>query len=263
MIARQWQQEDRSQNMERLYAGNPDYREKWARTQDDGFRAEEERLVKQYCKRLGGSVLNIGCGAGRESFAFYRAGFRTICGLDCTEALLSMARETACEKGMKIDFRLGSAVSLPFAPGQIDYVTVFENVLGHITPRSERRKVFAECARVLKSDALLFIIANEVQYPSRDWFCIRLLDILRWVHNPAQLEAGDVPMNGSSSRISPHHSDPVSHWFSPDEIGSDAARANLSTVEVAQLSWRQRIAHANYRTYVFRSASRPPTDETA
>src|SRR6266702_1393598 len=58
-------------------------------------------------------VVDLGCGAGTQSFVWTRLGHR-LHGLDISEKLIALGRERARQAGLDIDFRVGSVTDLPW-----------------------------------------------------------------------------------------------------------------------------------------------------
>jgi len=79
------------------------------------------------------TLLDVGCGSGRNSVAFLRAGARRVVGIDFAEAMLALARQYTSTNGVSSDteFICGDAVSYPFdqsfdvvvALGVFDYIS--------------------------------------------------------------------------------------------------------------------------------------------
>lgn len=99
-------------------------------------------------------VLVPGCAYGRHCLHFAREGFDVI-GLDTSRVALEMARQSADEEGLNIDFIDGDAVRIPLSPGDVD--AVYDRALLHLLLADERRRAVAEYRRVLREDAILFL----------------------------------------------------------------------------------------------------------
>ncbi|NJL26785.1 MAG: class I SAM-dependent methyltransferase [Thermoanaerobaculia bacterium] len=67
----------------------------------------------------GGTVLDVGCGAGVEAIFMASLGFEVI-GVDRSEAGLEIARERAKTAGVGVEWRLGDALALPVETESID-----------------------------------------------------------------------------------------------------------------------------------------------
>lgn len=108
-------------------------------------------IVRDLLGGKGASALDVGCGAG--PFTWLMAPlFKTLAGIDVKEKQIAEARETAKQKGLDIDFRVGSAEAMPFADRSFD-VVVFSNSLHHIPGMD---KALEEAARVVKPGGLVY-----------------------------------------------------------------------------------------------------------
>jgi ubiquinone/menaquinone biosynthesis C-methylase UbiE len=71
----------------------------------------------------GDGVMDLGCGPGLLAVPFAEAGMR-VTGIDPEPDMLEVARETAREVGVKVDFRRGSSFDLPTDLGPIHLVAM-------------------------------------------------------------------------------------------------------------------------------------------
>lgn len=118
----------------------------------------------------GDLVLDLGCGAGLDSFA---AGGRVI-GIDFNESMLRVASEAASASGRSnVSFAQAAAESLPFADGAVDVAMV--NGIFNLNPN--RAAIFAELARVVRKGGTVFAAELIVTRPTEtcemgesDWF---------------------------------------------------------------------------------------------
>jgi SAM-dependent methyltransferase len=97
----------------------------------------------------GGTVVDVGCGAGMDLLIAARAVGPTgrVIGVDMTEAMRRRAAESAKEAGVAeiVEVRDGDAESLPLADGTAD-VVISNGVLNLTT---DKRRAFGEILRVL------------------------------------------------------------------------------------------------------------------
>jgi arsenite methyltransferase len=96
----------------------------------------------------GARVLDIGCGCGMDAFtaAFLVGPEGHATGLDLTEEMLAQGRLAAISSDLtNLEFRQGTAESLPFDPGVFDIV--ISNGVLNLVP--DKAAAFSEIARVL------------------------------------------------------------------------------------------------------------------
>ena len=118
----------------------------------------------------GDTVLDLGCGAGLDSFA---ASGRVI-GIDFSESMLGVAIEAARENGRtNVSFARAAAENLPLADGAVDVALV--NGIFNLNPN--RDAIFAELARVVRKGGTVFAAELILTRPHQtcetgegDWF---------------------------------------------------------------------------------------------
>jgi ubiquinone/menaquinone biosynthesis C-methylase UbiE len=195
--------------------------------------SHEERLVEKYCGSQELAIINVGCGAGRETLGFYDLGFHHVHGVDLNPRFVDMANEECRKRGVNVPFTVASADRLPFPDASFDLMTMFENLYGHITPQTMRATVLAEAKRVLKPGGLLFIEATSLNesYAYMAWF--KAMGIIHRLYNPCCLEPGDkliqsARQTGAAARLLPR-----SHWFKPREIDREGQEAGFEVVQAS------------------------------
>jgi ubiquinone/menaquinone biosynthesis C-methylase UbiE len=192
---------------------------------------DEEAVIQAYCEDLGSRILNVGCGAGRETFALYSMGYRHLWGVDPTPEMLIHAQRRAEAEDLPLTFEIGHAGSTPFADSSFDVVTLFENVLGLITPHRARLEALAETARVLAPGGRAIIFATSLHHSHRFRLALTAMELGRRMYDPHHLERGDKPMKKASYLgADPGEWVPRSHWFRPGEIEADAGPYGLVPV---------------------------------
>lgn len=101
-------------------------------------------------------VLDLGSGAGIDLLlAAKKVGPQgRVIGVDMTEAMLAKARENIAAAGLdNVEVRLGLIEALPVEDASVDWVV--SNCVINLSP--EKRKVFAEIARVLKPGGRMLV----------------------------------------------------------------------------------------------------------
>jgi SAM-dependent methyltransferase len=93
------------------------------------------------------TVLDVGCGSGRNSVIFLGAGARHVVGIDFAESMLGLARQYSAANGVasKCDFVLGDVVTYPFA--QKFDITVALGVFDYIREPAALLRRMASLAR--------------------------------------------------------------------------------------------------------------------
>lgn len=225
-----------------LFLGNPDVcvdgvREKYGsavevsqyrRQSLGGPELEELEFVRGHVKPAG-RLLVIGCGAGRESLGFARAGYR-VTGIDLAPAMVAAARELAAEAGLAIEFRVQNATDVDEPHGSYDAVYL-GSPLHHIPGRARRVAMLARMRRALAPDGVLLVI---VAYRDcRPWSRSRLVDACRSIGvrllGPDRVsERGDGWMREVSQASDPH-----TVIFFHDFDGSDDLRVELEAAGFA------------------------------
>jgi SAM-dependent methyltransferase len=210
----------------------------YSRTASTGLDERERAVVRRYVP-MGGRLLDVGCGAGREALAFAREGFR-VTGIDIAPAMIEAARENAAEAGLAIKFRVQSVTELDDPPGSFDgaYLPVsLQHVPGH------RRRVDAlrRIGRALSPDGVLIL---WVQYRGpRSFFSrSRLVDALRTVAvrlpGPWRVsEPGDGYMREVSEASDPRTAIFFHRYAGPGEVASEVGGAGFSAEQVAEGWW--------------------------
>ncbi len=118
-------------------------------------------------------VADIGCGAGTQCLVWAELGHR-IHGIEVNGPLVELARERASQAGYAIDFRIGSAVELPWADESMDVCVALE-LLEHV---ADWKGCLNEYARVLRPGGVLFMstsnklcpVQHEFNLPLYSWY---------------------------------------------------------------------------------------------
>jgi len=103
--------------------------------------------------RPGDRVLDVGCGNGRAYQLFSGKAIEYV-GLDVSAGLIAQAR--SLRRDLLADFRVGSALKLPFEAGEFDSVLAVA-MLQHVPSEKLRLQALGEMRRVLKPGGRLFM----------------------------------------------------------------------------------------------------------
>lgn len=114
-------------------------------------------------------IADIGCGAGTQCLIWAKSG-HYVHGLDVNEPLVELARERAAQAGYSIDFRVGSAVQLPWPDNSMNVCLVLE-LLEHV---AEWKPCLNEFVRILRPGGVLVLTTTNWLCPLQQEFNLPL-----------------------------------------------------------------------------------------
>lgn len=163
-------------------------------------------------------VADIGCGAGTFSRIWAEAGC-VVSGVDVNPKLIEIGRARAVAEGGKLDFQVGSAVSLPWPAAQFDIVALPE-LLEHV---HEWHQCLSEAARVLRPGGILFVSTTNRLCPKQQEFDLPLYS---WY--PGWLKRRCLRLSTTTRREWVSHAlYPAEHWFDPYWLGAELRKLGL------------------------------------
>jgi ubiquinone/menaquinone biosynthesis C-methylase UbiE len=148
----------------------------WTALARAGYDVDRDYLnTPAFCAMLpdvtGLSGLDIGCGEGHNTRLLAKRGAR-VTALDIAEVFIAHAQQAEEGEPLGIDYRVASAVALPFAEGTFDFATGVMSFMD--IPETER--VLAEAYRVLRPGGFLqFSIAHpcfDTPHRGRSCYCV-------------------------------------------------------------------------------------------
>ena len=117
---------------------------------------QEEKVFDRFFTKSNGSVLDVGCGAGRVSILLHERGLDVV-GIDVSEPLVESARSRFPE----LDFRVEDIRTTEFPDERFDYVVFSYFGLDYILPERERKAALREIYRLLKPGGLVVISSHN------------------------------------------------------------------------------------------------------
>ena len=121
---------------------------------------ESYYLINRWFSQDKKDFLDLGCGLGRHTIQFAKAGFRTF-GFDLSETSIAKTREYAANAGVEVDLKMGDMLKLPYSDGSFDCIYC-RNVISH-TDTAGMRKIVSELKRVLKKGGECYLTLGSKQ----------------------------------------------------------------------------------------------------
>ncbi|OBB18887.1 SAM-dependent methyltransferase [Mycolicibacterium setense] len=107
--------------------------------------------------RLGGKVLDVGCGAGEHTMLLTRLGYDVL-GIDFSEQAVVQARENAAQRGIDAHFAVADATRLGESQGP-RYDTIVDSALFHIFGDADRPRYVSSLHRAGRPGATVHVLA--------------------------------------------------------------------------------------------------------
>ena len=134
--------------LKRWHLGSPD-----EKTQKNAASILKLLQIKQ-----GNSLLDVGCGQGRYSLAFAKAGVN-VTGYDTSDVLLSEAKRISATMELSVKWVLGDMREIPFE-NQFDAVTSMD-ALGFFEEDADNQKAITQMAKTLRPGGhLAMLVVN-------------------------------------------------------------------------------------------------------
>jgi SAM-dependent methyltransferase len=128
-----------------------------ARFWEDPVPTEELASFIDEWKPPRGSVIEFGCGEGRDAIFLARLGYR-VTGVDIAPSAIGRARDWAQEEGVEAEFVVGDVRDLLDLPADHYDLGVNVGCLHMFTDPEDRLRHLREAFRVLRSGALYFFL---------------------------------------------------------------------------------------------------------
>jgi SAM-dependent methyltransferase len=211
----------------RYYRDNPSNCAEYSA--DAGLNDLEEEILNKHMEKRG-RLLVLGCGKGRESIAFAKAGFSVV-GVDMVEELIMQARQRSQAERLNIDFICSEFSCLSLYGYSFDYILFSLWAYEWIPGRNRRVKILKILKNNLNRAGVLVLPfqLSEITPSEKRLFFLR--KILAWMTlGNIDLQPGDRP----------HPAIGFTHAFgSEDEVDEELQEAGFERIEFSISDDRQ------------------------
>ncbi len=125
-----------------------------------GLWESERRLVRRAFPE-DARLLDVGCGAGRTTFALLEEGYRNITGCDFSKVMVDSARRIAHRRGAKVEFDVADVTALPYADASFSGALFSAQGLMCIPGSDRRQAALGELRRVLSPGGVLIFSTHD------------------------------------------------------------------------------------------------------
>lgn len=112
--------------------------------------------------RLGGTVLDVGCGTGEHALMAAALGLEVV-GIDAAATAIATAERKAADRGLQARFVLGDALELEKLGSSFD--VVLDCGLFHVFDDSDRARLVRSLAAVVEPGGLYFMLCFSEHQP--------------------------------------------------------------------------------------------------
>lgn len=235
------------ENFVRKFFSDPDVIEEYSQV---GLYPSEEMIVERFV-RLGSTVLDVGCGAGRTAIALSKKGYK-LSGIDLVPGMIERAKRLSEVHNVEIDFQVMDAGNIEFDEETFENVISTFNVFDQIPGREKREKVLRDIFKICKAGGYFILGSRSGCSPQRMlvWPWIFLIYMFEKFVKRHDYELGDKRLRGE-----------YYHYLSPPylkklckHIGFDLVYFNSEKrlLEGKRANWLTNFSGDRMLLYVFR-----------
>lgn len=149
----------------------------------------EKQLIEEYFE-VGRKILDIGCGAGRTSFALSKMGYKVV-GIDYSENMIEIARTLDTES----EYFIQDVRNMSFQSCLFDYAFFSFNGLMLLETYEDRKKAVWEISRILKNEGIFFFTTPFLDNKVKKEYWVKKVTIysksLEELSKQERIELGD------------------------------------------------------------------------
>jgi ubiquinone/menaquinone biosynthesis C-methylase UbiE len=110
-------------------------------------------------------ILDLACGYGRLTIPLAKAGYK-IEGIDLTPNFIRDAKVQAKENNLKLNFKIGNMLDLPYKNESFDAIICMWSSFNHILTQKDQVKSLNEMFRILKKEGIAIIDVPSSKKPT-------------------------------------------------------------------------------------------------
>lgn len=114
------------------------------------------------------TILDVGCGMGREAFALSDKGF-SIIGIDISKEVIRQVTELSKQNLYNLKFLHYDGRTLPFNDAFFDVIIIWSQTFGLLYGDKNKYSFLKECKRVLKKEGLLSFSGHDHNYLTENY----------------------------------------------------------------------------------------------
>ncbi|MBN1503386.1 class I SAM-dependent methyltransferase [Candidatus Woesearchaeota archaeon] len=194
-----------------------------------GLFPQEKILFNKYLA-VRGTVLDIGCGAGREAIALAKQGHK-VTAIDVSDKMITESKKLAAKTEMEIEFMTGDIELLPLRPNSFDYAVMLAQMIEHIPSRKNRIGLLKKIHTCLKPEGVL-IFTTHNRYRNflfwGYWHMTWLSDFLKGTKS----ELGDTLLAKTNPGVKQNKQKMFFHVYSIKEALADIEASSFQLIDV-------------------------------
>lgn len=167
-------------------------------------------------------VLDVGCNAGTQCMVWAELGHR-VHGVEINQPLLEVAKKRAKAIGATIEYKLGSAMQLPWPDHSMDVCLAIE-LLEHVPQWMD---CIREFARVLRPGGVLFITTSNRLCPKQEEFN---LPAYSWYPPAVKKHCERLAITNKPELVN-YVKYPAVNWFTPYQLTKYLASIGFDTFD--------------------------------
>ncbi|WP_322900483.1 class I SAM-dependent methyltransferase [Mycoplasmopsis felis] len=189
-----------------------------------GLWESEKQLINKYFKNKDGHLLDIGCGAGRTSFALEKLSYKNIKAIDISPEMIGLCNELKKSFKSKINFAIHDISKQKYKENSFDYILFSFNGFPGIPDYKSRLNALKLINKYLKKDGVFIFTAhafNKEKYEAR-----RMFENINETNEFKYQRYGDLLFRNENNEVD------FLHLYSHSELENELINNNFTIIDV-------------------------------